>query len=322
MTDKSEEVSSDLVDEPRVRERGRLVYVMSEDLVASQSSDEIDLGELWTIVWRGKWVIVCIGVLFAVASISYALLATNWYRAEVLLAPAEEQSTQGISSQFGGLASLAGITIGGGGTAEPIAVLRSREFAREFIQELNLMPVLFADDWDAEAQRWKNNDIEEQPDIRDGVRLIREDILRVNEDSPTGLVTLQIEWIDPKVAAQWASLLVERLNDRMRQRALKEAETNVAYLQSELSGVSVVAIQQSIGRLLESEMQKLMLARGNEEFSFRVLDSAAPPKDRFRPKRMLIVVLGSMLGGMVGTLTVFMLHAGRRRRTQPMETRA
>jgi len=315
LTDKSEENEKEPVGESRVREQDRLVYVLPDNLVAGQSNDEINLGELWSIVWQGKWIIVCIGALFAAVSVSYALLATEWYRAEVLLAPAEERSTQGISSQFGSLASLAGISIGGRGTAEPIAVLRSREFARDFIQDLDLMPVLFAEEWDVEAQRWKTEDAKEKPDIRDGVRILREDLIRVDQDSQTGLVILTVEWTDPDVAALWTSLLVARLNDRMRRQALEEAETNVAYLQSELSDVSVVAIQQSIGRLLEAELQKLMLARGSEEFSFRVIDSAIPPKKRSRPNRVLIVVLGTIFGGVLGIFTAVFSSAGRRQGT-------
>jgi uncharacterized protein involved in exopolysaccharide biosynthesis len=104
---------------------------------------------------------------------------------------------------------------------------------------------------------------------------------------------------------------VIRLNERLRERALQEAETNVAFLQTELGQTSVVTLQQSIGRLLESELQKLMLARGNEEFAFRVIDAASPPKERVRPKRALIAVVGTMLGGMLAVFGVFLLHAVR-----------
>jgi uncharacterized protein involved in exopolysaccharide biosynthesis len=102
-----------------------------------------------------------------------------------------------------------------------------------------------------------------------------------------------------------------RLNERMRAQALKEAETNVAFLQTELGRTSVVTLQQSIGRLLESELQKLMLARGNEEFAFRVIDAASPPKERVRPKRALIAVMGTVLGGLLAVFGVFLLHALR-----------
>src|SRR5690606_2767647 len=110
------------------------------------------------------------------------------------------------------------------------------------------------------------------------IRYFDDNVRSISEDDETGLVTLTVEWIDPEIAAEWANILVERLNERMRRRALLEAESNVGYLQEELAKTGVVTLQQSISRLLESELQKLMLARGNEEFAFRVIDRAQVPK--------------------------------------------
>ncbi|MFM7626418.1 MAG: Wzz/FepE/Etk N-terminal domain-containing protein, partial [Gammaproteobacteria bacterium] len=107
--------------------------------------DEIDLWELWDTVWSGRWLIIAVTALFAVGGVAYALLAQEWWRAEVVLAPADKKALPGALSQLGGLASLAGVNIGSGGDQEPLAVLRSKSFAREFITEQNLMPVLIKD---------------------------------------------------------------------------------------------------------------------------------------------------------------------------------
>jgi uncharacterized protein involved in exopolysaccharide biosynthesis len=61
------------------------------------------------------------------------------------------------------------------------------------------------------------------PDVRDAVKYFHKRVLKVSEEGSTGLVTLAIEWTDPDIAAEWASLLVRRLNDRLRERALQEA---------------------------------------------------------------------------------------------------
>jgi uncharacterized protein involved in exopolysaccharide biosynthesis len=125
------------------------------------------------------------------------------------------------------------------------------------------------------------------------------------------MVTLAVEWIEPAVAAEWANALVQRVNSRLRERALREASANVAYLQGEIARTKVVTLQQSIGRLLESELQKLMLARGNEDFAFRIVDPASPPKERIRPKRSLIAGIGILLGGALGLFAVFVAHSMR-----------
>jgi uncharacterized protein involved in exopolysaccharide biosynthesis len=288
----------------------RLVYVMPEHAFGN-GSDEISLRDLWDILWRGKWIIIAITAVFAAASVLYALAAEEWYRAETVLAPADERSAPALGGQLGGLAALAGVTVGGGDSAQAVATLRSRELAREFIEDHDLVRVFFADEWDEERGTWTGDDPARWPDVRSAVKFFHENVLYLNQDRQTGLVTLAIEWKDPEIAAAWAADLVRRANETLRERALREAETNVAYLQAELSQTTLVTLQQSIGRLLESELQKLMLARGNEEFAFKVIDAASAPRDRIRPKRALISVVGTMAGGMFAVFLVFLLHALR-----------
>ncbi len=288
-----------------------LVYVSPGPVFSGVSDDKISLRQIWRILWRGKGTVIAATTIFALGSIAYALLAKEIYRAEVLLAPAAEQSTPMIGGQLGGLAALAGLSVGEGNDVVSLAVLQSREFARDFIEQLDLMPIFFEEEWDAEKNRWREDDPTKAPDVRDGVKFFHKEIFEVSEERRTGLVTVAIEWTDPDVAAEWASILVHRLNDRLRERALQEAQTNVAYLQSEMAKATLVTLQESIGRLLEAELPKLMLAKGNEEFAFKIVDPAVPPRERVRPKRALTAIIGTILGGLLGIFIVLVGHSGR-----------
>lgn len=288
-----------------------VIYVIP-DGIHPEASVRVNFLEHWNVLLGGKWLIVFVTVIFAVGSIALALTATEWYRAESLLAPADEKSTAGIAGQIEGLAGLAGISVGGTGNAEAIAVLTSRNFTKSFVEDYNLLPKLFEEEWDSENENWKSANLTEQPDVRDAIRRFDEQIRRVSEDTRTGLVTLSIEWSDPVVAADWANSLVTRLNDFMRQRALKEAEVNIDFLEKALADTNVATLRQSVGRLLETELQKLMLARGNEEFAFRVIDPAVPPKYRSRPKRTILVLLATSFGGFLAVCIVLLRHAIRK----------
>ena len=270
--------------------------------------DEIDLWQLWETVWSGRWLIIAITSLFAVGGVTYALVAQEWWRAEVVLAPADKKGgMSGALSQLSGLASLAGVSVGGGGGNEPLAVLKSKDFARQFITEMNLMPVLLKDQKTEDGKA---------PDIRDALRIF-ETVRTVSDDKKTGLVTLSVRWKDADTAALWANELARRVNARLRAEALAEAERNVTYLQKEMAATSVVSLQQSMGRVLEGEMQKLMLARGNEEFAFKVIDKATPPKLRDAPKRALIAIVATLAGGFLGILVVFLRQAWCSRPPRP-----
>jgi uncharacterized protein involved in exopolysaccharide biosynthesis len=267
--------------------------------------DEIDLWELWDTIWSGRWLIIAITALFAIGGVTYAMLAQEWWRAEVVLAPTDKKALPGALGQLGGLASLAGVSLDGSGNKEPLAVLRSKALSREFIIDKDIAELL---------NERSIFSLGEPLDLRDAVRFFEREVRFVNEDKKNGLVTLSIRWRDPATAAIWANEMVRVLNNRLRDKALQEAERNVAYLRQEMAASSVVSLQQPMGRVLEGEMQKLMLARGNEEFAFKVIDPAMPPKLRDWPKRALIVIVATLAGGFLGLLAVFLRKALRERR--------
>src|SRR5919109_2717895 len=134
------------------------------------AAEEIFLFDLVRDVWKRKWLVMGAGFLAACVAAGLSLLMPNWYTAEVLLAPAEERTSVGIAGPLGSLANLAGISVGGGDTVEANAVLKSRDLARTYIERENLLTVFFAKQWDAKLGKWKQDDPEDQPDIRDAVR--------------------------------------------------------------------------------------------------------------------------------------------------------
>lgn len=294
----------------------KLVYVVP-GAPEPYDDDSIDLSGVWSTLWNRKWIIAAVTAVFALASIPYALAQTDWYRADVLLAPAgDEASSAGIAGQLGSIAGLAGISLSGGGsnTVEALAVLQSRDFTRAFVEEENLLTILFADRWDSENGRWIDDDPETWPDSADAARFFGT-LRRIVEDRQTGLVTVAIEWTDPELAALWVTRLVERLNEYMRALALAEAQANLEYLETQMSATSVVALQQAMASLLEREHQTLMLAQGNDEFAFRVIDSAEVPETPSRPNRRLIVVVVTLLGAVLAA--AIMLVRNREREPTP-----
>jgi uncharacterized protein involved in exopolysaccharide biosynthesis len=294
------------------------IEMMPNEKMTSREGS-IDLVYVFALLWRGKWLIAGTASVAVLLAVAYALTAPSWYRSEVLLKLAETRSTQGLSGQLGalgGLASLAGLTIGSNTSAEPIAVLTSREFIGDFIRDENLLPVLLADKWDASAKRWKPSRAGDEPDIRDGIRYFSKNVIKVTEDRKSSLITLTIEWKDAAIAAAWADVLVDRVNEHMRQRALREAQNNVGYLKQELASASLVAVQQSIGRVLETELQRLMLANVNKEYAFRVIDRAQIAKRRYYPQRALIVSGVLVASLILSALFLIALDAFRRSRAQ------
>jgi uncharacterized protein involved in exopolysaccharide biosynthesis len=67
-------------------------------------------------------------------------------------------------------------------------------------------------------------------------------------------------------------------------------------------------LQSGFFELIQSQTETIMLANASPEYLFKTLDPAVVPELKSKPKRALICVLGSILGGMLGVLIVWVMH--------------
>jgi len=290
--------------------------------------DEIDLRELFATLWRGKWIIILVTIVFAAGGVFFALSKPDIYQSSVLLAPTQDEGgAGGLSGQLGGLGSLAGISLGGGGsnqTAMAKAVLQSRVFLAGFIDRHTLsIPLMATEAWDMENEKWIiNREVynpeagewltDEQgenlkPTDWDMVKTFKEGYLSLTNDEETGMVTLNIKSQSPPVAKEWAEKLVHDINEHMREQDVKEAEARIAYLEGKLQETNIAGMQQVFYQLIESETRTVMLANAQDEYIFKTVDPAVVPQEKSEPKRALIAVVATMLGGMLGVFTVFII---------------
>lgn len=294
---------------------------------ASQyADDEIDLRQLFATLWAEKWIVIAFTCLFAAGGVVFAHMKPNIYQASVLVAPAnDEGGVQGLSGQLGGLASLAGINLGGSGSNQTVIakeVLQSRAFLTDFIRRHQLaVPLMGVKGWNKERQQWQYNreiynpETEEwlkddkgeslAPTNWDLVKTLRGNHLSVSESKDTGMLTINIKNLSPIAAKEWAGLLVADINEHMRREDVGTSEARIAYLEGKLEETSIAGMQQVFYQLIESETRTVMLANAQQEYVFKTVDPAVAPQEKSEPKRALIVVLAVMLGGMLGVFIVF-----------------
>ena len=272
---------------------------------------QLTLDELLELTWRRRLLVIASVLVFAALAAGASFVMTPRWRAQVVIVPVKGDDMRGVLSsalgQLGGLASLAGLGASGGGNKEEnLQFLSSRGFLASFIEEEQLLPVLFAKKWDATQGRWIVDDPDDVPTIADGVRYMDTKVRSVQEERRTGIVTLSIVWKDPVVAARWANLMVERANRDLRARAIRDAEASKAYLNAELGKTDVVELRQSIYRLLENQIKTIMLASVRPDYAFRIIDPAVPPDldEKIRPKRTVMTVLGALAGGVFALLVI------------------
>ena len=305
---------------------------LTQQLFTQQNNqdDEIDLAELWRAIWSGKFTIIIISLIFAVVSIAFALSKPNIYKASAILAPASsEGSSSGLVGQFGGLASLAGISLGGGGgvdkTALALEIIKSRSFLESFIAKHNLLvPLMAAENWDPAS-----NTLILNTKIYDNItnKWLREvkapkkaepsnweayqkflGLLTASQDKTSSLVTLTIEYFSPDLAKQWLNWLITDINDFMRSQDQKEAQASIHYLNKQLEDIEVSNMETVFYQLIEEQTKSMMLTQVKAEYVLKTIDPAQVPEQKSGPKRALIVVLGTMLGGMLSVLIVLVRY--------------
>ncbi len=307
---------------------------MSDQQIMHQYDDEIDLRELFSVLWAGRLKIIAITAIFAITSVIYALSVPNQYKATVLLAP-EQSSGGGLSGalgQLGGLASLAGVSLGGGESSEAQVaqeIMKSWNFIEGFIQSNNLAVEVYAaegwnkgsnsleidsDLYDVSNSQWlvEHNDTGEfGPPTSWKLYQVFLEMLSVSEDKKSGLVSMSIEYYSPYIAKQWLDLYLAAINGHMQARKMAEVTRNIKYLEAQIKKTNIAEMQEVFYTIIEEQIKSKMLAEASPDYAFVAVSPSMVPEQKSQPKRALICVLGTLLGGMLSVLMVLVFHYGK-----------
>ena len=298
---------------------------------ANEYDDEIDLRELFGVLWSGKIKIIVITAIFAIGSVIYALSVPNQYRATALLAPAQSDGG-GLSSalgQLGGLASLAGVSIGGGESSESqIAqeIMKSWSFVETFIADNNLEVEVYAaegwskssnmlaiddDIYDKTQQTWliENDDTGElRPPTSWELFKRFQEMLSVSEDKKSGLVSVSIEYYSPQMAKEWLDRYVSAINEHMQSRQVAKVSNNISYLEAQIDKTSIAEMREVFYTIIEEQTKNKMVAEASPDYAFVAVSPSMVPEEKSQPKRALICILGTLLGGLLSVLLVLVTH--------------
>jgi uncharacterized protein involved in exopolysaccharide biosynthesis len=285
-----------------------------------QQPAEMTFLDLIKILVQYKWVMLIVFISVQVGAVVYSYTATNVYSAEVIVASADS------GGSGGGLSSIMAAMGGGGGlgsmvgrrasVSQGMATLESEQFIRKFIEENNLLPILYANRWDSETSDWKASTSDNKPRLSDGYRKFSNTL--TIDDPESGLYTLKIRWTDPDVAANWANTLIFRLNERLRSTAIQEANQTIDFLKKEVEKTRIVELQQAIYFMIEEQINIRTMANIRQEYAFKVIGPAiAPELDQFvSPRRPLIFILAICAGLILGMFAGWFVYAIQYLRTE------
>ena len=297
--------------------------------------DEINLRELFTVLWVDKIKIIAVTAMFAILSVFYALSVPNQYKASALLVPAQQQAggISGALAQLGGIASLAGVSLGSGDSSESqIAqrIMQSWSFIEDFIKTNNLeIDVFAAEGWDRSSGKLQidedlynsgitqwlvRNDETNKVGMPSSWQLFETftEMLSVSEDKKTGLVSVSIEYYSPQVAKQWLDMYISAINKHMQERQMEKVTRNIEYLEAQIAKTTIAEMQEVFYTIIEEQLKSKMLAEANPDYAFVSVSPSMVPEQKSQPKRALICILGTLLGAMLSVLLVLIMHHARK----------
>ena len=304
------------------------------------TDDEIDLKELFLALWRGKLTIVFICAIALFGGAVYLHKEERTFSVKAIYKPVAEDTQGPNLGGFGGLASLAGISLpssSGSDFTAFQALLTSQEVADILMNEQDVLSSLFKSEWDAETKTFsqpvksargrfigvlkKTLTGSEQSDYiaPNSQRLSNKlaKLVNVSVDKKTGYLAVSAEATDPQVQINLIQKMVSITDHLLKQRYIENAEDTLAFYQKKMTLARSREQREALAKLMAQEDQRLMLAARGKNFVVEPLMRPTVSLYPTSPKASLILALSIALGGFLGSALVLIRASVQTREDKP-----
>jgi len=290
--------------------------------------DEIDLRELFSTIWGNKFKIIFLSILITSFALIYALTKPNSYASETILI-LKEQSKPSLGGGAAALASMAGISLGGGGSGIDIGALfknliNDYSFNRAVISRYQLVHKL-SDDVMEERKVYilngremrrdisamftskdKDKDKDKEEELFNTYKKIKT-IISTSTDKKSGAITLSASLEDRFLAKELVNIYLKEMSNYIKRLDLKEIDEQVHYYENELSNTSSLDLKSNITDLLSALVKKKVLSQAGEFYMVKQLTKPEVSyiKDKTKPKRALIIIVAFITSIILGIFMVF-----------------
>jgi uncharacterized protein involved in exopolysaccharide biosynthesis len=298
----------------------------------STNDNEIDLRELFAVLWRGKrLIIICVILAIMLASL-YLRLAERKYTVRYVFAPVASENSGPNLGGLGGLASLAGVSLPTSSSSDFLTykfLLKSEEVAARILKDRDLLVSVFSSEWDTERELFR------QPTsgpLRSVVRGLKNlltgnepsayippnaarlskwmnEVFSSSEDRDTGFLTLSAETTEPALMVDVITRATQETDQLLKERYVATAEQTVSFYQQQLNKARAREHREALAKLIAQEDQKLMLASKGSYFVAEPITEPYVSLGPTSPKASLVLALSVVLGGFLGAAIVLIRKA-------------
>ena len=297
----------------------------TQDCNSYIEEDEIDLRELWETIKKGKKIIFLTMIVIVSLTFVYVLKMPNSYKSEAILIPT---ATEGNNlGGLGGLAAMAGVSLGGGSMTPDIAfnsLLNNYGFMKAFVEKNGIYNYYSRDDFDANyvfalgyrglyelfKGEKKEDEIDKEKEIYNLITKKIQKNFSISSDKKSGLITISYTDYDREYAAKMVNMFLKDASAYLVENGLKHIDNRLKYFEKEMSKVEAFELRQALSQMISQILKEKVMMKSKQYYQCDLLTApeVAYIKDKAKPKRGLILVVAFITSIILGIFIVFFLN--------------
>lgn len=303
------------------RPEKEIIYVPAQGYMPHQDEDEIDLVELWNILWDRKWFILgFVALCTAVAALISLYVLTPKYEAKATLQVNEESKTV-IANYLG-----------------------SNKLIKRLTNRYDLLPHFYPEKWNQSEQEWKVEE-ERVPTVEQLMGSNKFPLHYSVQDSAQDSAqssTIGITWKgeNPEFCATMLKRVISEVETYLEDDMVPSGQPRLDVYQKELEDLrerfdslrsntpesfiseADTATLRALWQYMEIRL-KLVQSRAQKQLAsqFSVLDEPVPPQNPSKPNPKLITGLSFVLSLFLAIFLVFFLRFLQTARQKQRERR-
>ena len=282
--------------------------------------DEIDLREIFSVLWRGKYFVIIFTIISLAAGSQYLRNSSSKYRVSILLAPVQEEQSTPDFGNLGRFASLAGISLPSGSAsdfAKYEIMLKTQEISTLIFKDQNLIRALFKGEWDENQQIFRAPKQNRTRPIKNYVKelltgrppkeytepnparlavLIGGNI-RIGLDKNTQYLNLSSETSNPDLLTKLMVSMIKNTDELFKKKFIKQANDAIQFYQIKLSKARSQEHREILATLIAKEERKLLLATREGPFVAEILTGPNTSLFPTSPNASFTLAFSIFIGG-------------------------
>lgn len=284
-----------------------------------------DIFEFFRIL-MDRWKILLAFTLAGLgAAVLYLNVATYTYSVSFRVTPTESE-VGNLTGKLGGLAAVAGLSLGADQAIQPFELyvesFYSPEVAARLSARTDILQQAFPDEWNAQTGAWEEPRTPirlvgravksalgipvfpwEQPNAARLQEYIKDEVILVR-DPKKSVTTFSMDHANPDFAVLLLSSLHDSVDQMIRDRALRRANSYIDYLSMKLGEVSLAEHREALATTLGEQERVRMMSSSSMPYAAEPLGKPIVSLRPTKPKPLLILALGLLGGGFLGVAAV------------------